>query len=857
MRLAHLIIAGTALLLFAPCMDAPAQDAPPVAREEAADAQPAPAPEAAPEASGGTEAAPAEEKAPATQYRANPLAVGGVRAPSTGRPDANPLANFDKRSLRDALTRPIEFGEPGLGFSPPDWTEPLRDIEADVMNTDLTTGETVLRDNVRLRLGEMYFRSDNFSYSDEAGNYRASGNVLVEQHESRLTANTLNYVTPEKKAVEETFILEPANEENVAKRRLSMGRLMGEYIHVKEPTREMWADKIDYDFATQKGELVNARGRAALFHYRAGKLHILGPDEMIAEDVWMTTCPDDDPHYRILMDDLQIRNGEVVSGSGARLQIGRMKTPVMVPFLWGGSKPVPWRLDFDSGRHAETGSYLNIGQQFQVSRELSLGPRIMPTDKQGVGFGADAYYDYMKNPASPLYRTKGEMHGLQTTRGRGYYEWYHRYEYDNDLVLRMQAEQWSDETFYKDFFYDQYRHRGAPRTFANVTLRREDFIATGTARVHSHGWTPETERLPEGTFHLLERPLADRLHASFDTIDGYNDRNQTDDHGMRSVNIARLTYEADLSPALSLTPFYEIEGAWYEHERLDGDSASRVSHLAGATLQTRFNKTYGGWLGFSGFKHVVVPSLTYSYRPSTSLEMDDTPFFDALDSVYGRSRVESKISNLLYGRDAESGEVWQVGRLSLYQGNDLWNEERQTDDYEVELDVRPRSWWGFQIVGEKHVAENPDSLLDEEKPFRRLFQNAYESVTGSPLREGVYDSNYEYADYQRLLSQVYYDGTARGGRFSARVGYSHTETEGDVYNKDVLYGLGYKLDENWSVGFEHIFDVKEGDLRSQTYEIRRRLHCMEAALQFRDRESGFDVNFDLGLAAFSKPPINF
>ncbi|NLF58186.1 MAG: LPS assembly protein LptD [Candidatus Hydrogenedens sp.] len=734
---------------------------------------------------------PAEEK-PKGQFRSMPMFTGTLRAPSLRQPTYRLMGRAERRSLRDALARPIEFGEPGLGFSPPDWTEPLRDVEADSMTTELTTGRTVLRDNVRLRLGEMYFRSDRFTYSDEEASYEAAGNVLVEQHQSRLTAEEVTYHAPPLEVAEKSFVLEPRDEQALAKRRLSMGRLTGRNLHITEPTRELRADAVDYDFAAQKGELTNARGQAAYFYYSAEKLHILGPEDIIAENVWVTTCPGDPPQYRILLDELVVEKGEAVSGKGAKLQLGRSLTlPAPLPLWKNTSGPYPWSLDFDSGRFAEIGSYVNVGQQFEVSPELSLGPRVMPTTKEGVGLGGDMAYDYMNKPSSRLYRTSGEMHGLWFTQDRGYFEWFHRFEYDKDLVLRAQAEQWSDELFYKDYFYDRYRHRTSPRTFGNVTLRKEDFIATGTARFNTHSWTAETERLPEATFHMIERPLVDRLMVSFDTVDGYNDRNPGREYGLRSVNIARLTYDMDPFEGLSVTPFYEVEGSYYQRQRLRDDSASRFSNTVGVTLQTRLHKEYPGMLGFSAFKHVIVPSVTYSYRPESTLAADRAPRFDALDNVYGRSRIESKISNIIYGRDAETNDVWQAGRLTLYQGNDFWNEIRKADDYEVELDIRPRPWWGMQLAGERHEIANPESLQDQNRNFfERRFYDLYERFTGEPFSERATELNLQYADYSRILTQLYYDGAPVGGRFNTRIGYAYSDTEGRIYNRDILYGLG-------------------------------------------------------------------
>ena len=92
-----------------------------------------------------------------------------------------------------------------------------------------------------------------------------------------------------------------------------MGRLLAENLHVIEPTREMFAEYVDYDFATQQGELRNAQGVATVFYYNAEKIRINGPEDAVLNNVWVTTCPRPDPFYRILAKELTIRGGKEVT----------------------------------------------------------------------------------------------------------------------------------------------------------------------------------------------------------------------------------------------------------------------------------------------------------------------------------------------------------------------------------------------------------------------------------------------------------------------------------------------------------------------------------------------------------------
>src|SRR5690606_23491508 len=277
----------------------------------------------------------------------------------------------------------------------------------------------------------------------------------------------------------------------------------------------------------------------------------------------------------------------------------------------------------------------------------------------------------------------------------------------------------------------------------------------------------------------------------------------------------------------------------------------------GFTAPTQFHRSFAGFWGFSEFKHVIVPSITVSYRNEPAVKIDEIPRFDAYDNVYGRARLETKIDNIILGRDAETEETWQVARLTLYQGNDFWNEFRRSDDYEMELDLRPRPWWGFQGALERHLIEND---YDLDRPFflERLGLELYEDIFGEPLdREAAYQFNAQYSDYNRVLAFLYYDGTPLGKNYNARIGFAYTATDEDVFNREILYGAGYKFNDLWAVAVEHHYDFERDDLTRQTYAIRRALHCWEMALQFRDRESGWDVGVDFNIRAFPRTKVSF
>jgi len=837
-----------------------------------ADAAPvAPAPEPAPVVAAQVDektdapvvavAAPAapEEKAdtkPKTlsHYRQMPLTMPDAHAPILHRkPSPIPFEDFGRRKrMGEGLSGNLDIS-PENGFKEPDWTQPLRDATADVWEREFGKNDVTLEGNVRLHLDTLDFAADKFIYSETAGEMTAEGNVVITQDQSSLKAGKVHYKLPDLTQIEErqSPLLPPMTEQERAKLRLSSGIVEAHDVHIVQPTQELYADALMYDAAASTGCITNARGHAGMYYFAADEIRILGPASMDGEDVWVTTCDHNPPHYKIRMGKASIRDGKAVYATSARLQLGNVDTPLYWP-RWGyktGQAGAPVSFDFDSGHRAKIGYYANIGQQFAVNPDATLGLRFYPTTKEGVGFGLEGEYDFTQTPASPLFLGEGEFRSLYTTQDRGYLELYHRHEVAPDTILRLQAEQWGDEDFYKDFYYEQYRDRTQPRSFAHVTHTQPGYIATGTVRPNTHDFLVETERLPEATYHLLTRELAKNLYVSYDAIYGYLEREPWSTSAVRLANIGRATYDINVHEGLSITPFAELNATYYSEGRSDEESDVLLAETVGATLQTRLHRVYPGFMGFSQFKHVVLPSITLSYRPEPGMGVHETPRFDAYDVVHGRSRLETKLDNIIYGRDAETEEVWPVARLTLYQGNDFWNEIQKAEDYEAEMDLRPRPWWGWLLAAERHTMDE-EFDLDEPYWLQKILLDARETITGKGYDETYAQYDPRGGQYDRLLTYVYYEEPAEVSRYNAHVGYAYTETRDEVFNREVLYGGGLRLGKAWGIGFEHRYDFAMDELTRQTYEIRRNLHCWEAAIQFRDRQEGWDIGISFNVVAF-------
>jgi len=776
------------------------------------------------------------------------------------RPSASPLDSPTKPSLLDGATGDMQSSPEG--FQQPDWSQPIRNLKGAPLQYLDDGTKVVGKGGVSFEIDNMKVKADELYFDDTTGEMHLQGNVQATQGESVATADVMHYQLPpnEEKVYPPLVSSGAFMEEDLTDALLRLGSLDATNIVIVEPHRKLQAQKLTYDFETQTGEATNVEGESGQLRFGGEKL-MLNPDGTAEGlDLWLTTCDCDHEYYKIRVNQVRMREDSAYLGKGAQLQLGNVKTPLYWP-RWrmrGGDKATIG-VDIDSGRSAELGYYLNVGQQFAITPDFDFGLRLWPTANEGIGLGFDGDYDFMTAPYSRFYRSKGEFHALGTTQDRGYYEWFHRHEISNKTVVLANLEQWSDDDFYKDFFYNRFKNRSEPRNFVNVTHTQDNVIATATVSKNTHDFVAETEKLPEVTAHVLERKIADGLYFTFDTINGYYEREpgSRGDQAARTVNVARLTYDINIGQSLNLTPFVEAELTAYSKTRENGGSDARFSATTGVTAQTRLHKDYNGRWGFESFRHIVLPSFTYSYRAKPGMDVEDTPRFDAYDNVYGRSRLEGKIDNILLGRDAETQLVWPVARLSLYHGNDFWNELRDSEDYEIEIDVRPRPHWGINAVAERHTIRD-DASLDDPFFLQSATLELYERLSGDKADpEARRRFNAQYADYDRVIAMLYYDETIIDGNLSGKLGFAYTKTLDEVFNREILYGLGYKFSEKWSMSFEHRYDFERNELARQEYEIRRELECVEAAIQARRRESGWDLGLELSITAFPGTSLKF
>jgi hypothetical protein len=605
-----------------------------------------------------------------------------------------------------------------------------------------------------------------------------------------------------------------------------LGEVQIEQLELNEGDKYFNMEYLYFDTVNNTGVITQGYGRSDIFYFNADEIKITGPQSIEATNLWLTTCDNPEPHYKLRIRDAVIQDGRISRGEKARFQFRNWHIPFYLPRISGMGKNVNrvehLGFDIDAGNESDLGYYINLGQWYEYSPNVDYALRFFPTSRNGIGGGVDVEYDFMDDPASRFFHSSGEFNSLYTTRDDGYHHWYHRHEVSDDTLVLAQWEQWYNPKILKEFYQDNYEDRTGPRTFANVTHLGDGYILSGTASKSTHDFTTETEKFPDASFHLLERHLGKKVYLAMDSYAGYYHNTPSEVYSERYAHVARLSYDWNIMQGLNVVPFVEGAATHYSNSLDDGESDALYSTMAGVTTQARFQRSYRGLGKFEGFKHIVVPSISYINQESSSMDFQDVPRLNDIDDRPIRDRVETKLDHVVLGRNSVNAQTWRLAQLTFYHGYDLGNESDETDDFEIDFQIRPRPWWGFRTISERFRIDNP-------------------AIVGN--------------DYKRITNYLFFNNSQYENTWNARIGYVETTVDDITAEKNILYGAGYKLNEAWSISADHQYSIEFDELVREQYELRRRLHMWEMGIIYRERNERSDLNFVFSLVGLNGTDI--
>ncbi|MFC1735484.1 LPS assembly protein LptD [Candidatus Hydrogenedentota bacterium] len=611
--------------------------------------------------------------------------------------------------------------------------------------------------------------------------------------------------------------------------------------------------KGSYSLEESTGELLYARtimpirkgtDKEAELFLTADKYSLTGRGEGRSEEVNLTTCNFEHPHYRLWCSDVEAKTETGEEGDKSRVIARNMVLYIggaplfywpKTSFFLEGVESFRSQFDIKTGHESELGYFLRTSYNFDPFEGMRASLLLDIYTREALGAGLEGTYAYESG-------TRGRFVAYGTVKGKGRLEAYHRHQFTDDLAAIAQIEQWSDKNFLKNFYYSEFRKRTEPETFVNLTWTKPHVIASATVRKRTNNHFNEIERLPQLDIDLLDYRLGkSNFFVAGRNAAGYlRSRPDTDDRDnvFRNDTVLRMYYDLDLS-IFDLTPFVEYEGTYYSSTVEDEDfwfwgrratvlddsdhQEYRAAVNAGVELGTTLRRDYDFSIGgYKGFRHIFSPTLTFSARTTSDLEYDEVDIFDSIDERRGSSRVGIKLENALVPlsilRRERIDEHFPVLSWKLFAGGDLNSEGAERTDWETELMFRFNEKLALGVTGDYHEGRG--------------------------------------TDYTRLAAALEY-GDEDEDDFHWALGLNFVNLDNQEDSHDISWRCGFPMGEKWHFSFDHRYDLVDHELELQEYTIRRDLHCWEMEMAFRKRQTSTDFMIFFNIKAFPGTRIKF
>ncbi|MDA7916041.1 LPS assembly protein LptD [Verrucomicrobia bacterium] len=627
-------------------------------------------------------------------------------------------------------------------------------------------------------------------------------------------------------------------------------------VSLKQGGQVWMGDEITYNYLTKMAESSS---------FRTGAPPFLASGQMLVGDITnkiysassavITTDDVKDPIFKIKAESLIVVPGVSIEAYNATVYLGGL--PV---FYYPHYKRQLGRhlsnFEFTPGYRSLYGPYMLNAWNWYANTNIQGSVNLDYRQKRGVGGGPDFQYD-LKNfgvGELKLYVARDDRPGtnflgapIESRRNR--ISWDHRVQISTNFTMTGVLRHQSDEYFVRDFFETEHHENIQPSSFLELDKHWDNFSLNILAQPQVNDFFDTVERLPDVRFtaarqQLGKLPVFYESESSF----GYFRRQIGHNLGAEYSAFRGDTFHQFVAPKtlfgfLNFTPrlggrlthYGESEGlgvAFTEHDRWVMNAGAEMSLKASRLWEGKQSKFWE----MDGLRHIVRPSINYAWIPNPSPsptalpQFDRTlptfrllpiefPEFNAIDSIDGQNVFRFGLRNKLQTK--RQGRVEDLLDWKLFMD---WNLRPRTaqggySDIFSDLDFRPRSWLTMT------------------------------SQTRYDVENGVF----QLADHILTLEPNSIVSLSLGHRY-----FRSDPAFGAVSGNNLFNTVAYlRLNENWGLRTQHLFEARDGRLEEQYYSVYRDLRNWTAALTFRVRESrfgqdDFSVAFTFSLKAFPR-----
>ncbi len=407
------------------------------------------------------------------------------------------------------------------------------------------------------------------------------------------------------------------------------------------------------------------------------------------------------------------------------------------------------------------------------------------------------------------------------------------------------------------------RRRGEElRDAAELSLKAFDQLEAADAKGKKDADTPTIDPLAGLSKTGIRRTLGLDPEAEFgrDEVEQALAILQTqlqDTSFQRFHTYHEVLYPKTLFGWLTVVP--RLGGGFTSYSSIEGgtgdlSSADRPLFHAGLDASFKITKTWDDikkpGLGLDGLKHVVQPFLNYSY-----LNADEIEGLPAIDRMVGTTRPRPLDVPLWTAVDDLRN--WNIARVGV---RNLLQTRRDYSSYQD---------WRFRTADDSNVQTyswaGVNTYMDfyfDDPEFDRSMGNLYNEIFWRPVPWITFwadtqlpvageDANFSEANYGITYSPVRSLSISLGHQFITD--HPFFEDSSLVYSR--IYS---RLNENWGISANHVYEIDDGTLEYQSYAVHRDLSSWVASLGalVRDNRGATDFGFIFSMTLKDFPQVS-
>jgi LPS-assembly protein len=634
-------------------------------------------------------------------------------------------------------------------------------------------------------------------------------------------------------------------------------------VHIQG--EQSWASQhIAYNFKTHQIEAKQFRtGNSPIFAEGKGLYGDVTNRVYVSTNAMMTTDDVSQPLTKIRAKKLIIVPGKRLQAYHATLYVGDV--PVFYfPYYARNLGPHANNFNFTPGYRSLYGPFILGNYTWWYDEQLDGKFHVDYRGKRGPGLGPDVNYNFGKwgEGTVKYYYTHDQDSnidelGVPIPENRQRVWFSYQSNPETNLYLKAMVRWESDLAVNRDFFEGEYVNNPQPSTYFDANKLWQNYSLDTYVQPRVNDWLQTVERLPDVRLTGYRQQLGvSPLYYESETSAGYYKFAYAQNAGINGPPPG-LDYEAGRADTFHQVLLPETAFGWLNVTPRVGGRLTAYSDASGpgATTEERSRAVFntGTEVSFKasqlwpniendffqvdGIRHIVEPSVNYTYVPNPSVAPDQLPQFDSelpslrllpieypdynsIDSIDSQNVIRWKLRNKLQTkRDDKVVNLinWDVYTDWLLNPNS--SQTTFTDLYS-DLGFRPRSWLTIESLVRYEI--NGDAL-----------RMSYTTITIQPTSA----FSWKFGQYY-LRNDISSSPTALG--------------EG---NNAFTSVIAYRLSENYGIRMGQYYEATTGKLLNQTYTFYRDMRSWTAALSlvFRNNSSGpqdYGFAFSFSLKAY-------